>query len=78
MQREEADKARHEANAILRQKAEEKDEEDREMKIMSMDMSHISPETKAYWKLKRRDVIRRKLFHEDGPSNTDWLNDQNQ
>jgi len=78
MQREEADKARHEANVILRQKAEEKDEEEREMKIMSMDTTHMSPETKVYWKLKRRDIIRRKLFHEDGPSNTDWLNDQNQ
>lgn len=78
MQREEADKARHEAYAVQRQKAEDKDQEDREMKIMAMDTSHMSPETKSYWKLKRRDVIRRKLFHEDGPSNTNWLNDENQ
>ncbi|KAL6286520.1 hypothetical protein ACE6H2_010910 [Prunus campanulata] len=47
------------------------------MKIMAMDPSHMSPETKAYWKLRRRDVMRRKLFQDDGPSNTDWLNDEN-
>ena len=51
--------------------------DDREMKIMAMDTSHMSPETKAYWKHRRRDVMRRKLFHDDGPSNTDWLNDEN-
>ncbi|CAL9004596.1 unnamed protein product [Prunus brigantina] len=77
LKREEADKARHEAFAIERQHAQEQDMEDREMKIIAMDTSHMSPETKSYWKLKRRDVMRRKLFHDDGPSNMDWLNDQN-
>ncbi|CAL8170130.1 unnamed protein product [Prunus armeniaca] len=77
IKREEADKARHEVFAIERQQAQEKDMEDREMKIMAMDTTHMSPETKSYWKMKRRDVMRRKLFHDDGPSNTDWLNDQN-
>ncbi|CAL2233772.1 unnamed protein product [Prunus armeniaca] len=74
---EEADIARQKAFAIQQQQAQEKDMEDREMKIMAMDTSHMSPETKAYWKLRRMDVMRRKLFHDDGPSNTDWLNDQN-
>ncbi|KAL6288425.1 hypothetical protein ACE6H2_005935 [Prunus campanulata] len=77
LKREEADKARLEAFAIERQQAQEQDIEDREMKIMAMDTTHMSPETKSYWKMKRRDVMRRKLFHDDGPSNTDWLNDQN-
>ncbi|CAL9021217.1 unnamed protein product [Prunus brigantina] len=45
--------------------------------IMAMDTTHMSPETKQYWKLERRDVMRRKLFRDDGPSNTDWLNDEN-
>ena len=44
---------------------------------MAMDTSHMSPETKQFWKLERRDVMRRRLFRDDGPSNTDWLNDQN-
>ncbi|CAL8994884.1 unnamed protein product [Prunus brigantina] len=77
LKREEADKARHEAFAIQRQQAQEQDMEHIEMKIMAMDTSHMSPETKSYWKLKRRDVMRRKIFHDYGPSNTDWLNDQN-
>ena len=77
MKRDEADKARLEAFAIEKQHAKEKDDNEREMKIMAMDTSHMSPETKAYWKHKRRDVMRRKLFHDDGPSNTDWLNDEN-
>ncbi|CAL2236769.1 unnamed protein product [Prunus armeniaca] len=77
LKRDEMDVAREEAFVIQQQKAQEKDIEDREMKIMAMDTSHMSPETKAYWKLQRRDVIRRKLFHDDGPSNTDWLNDEN-
>ncbi|CAL8990995.1 unnamed protein product [Prunus brigantina] len=44
---------------------------------MAMDTSHMSPETKQFWKLERRDVMRRRLFQDDGPSNTDWLNDEN-
>ncbi|KAL6279195.1 hypothetical protein ACE6H2_016076 [Prunus campanulata] len=77
LKREEVDKARLEAFSIQRAKAEEQDMEDREMKIMAMDTTHMSPDTKSYWKMKRRDVMRRKLFHDDGPSNTDWLNDGN-
>ncbi|CAL9001709.1 unnamed protein product [Prunus brigantina] len=77
LKRDEMDVAREEAFVIQQQKAQEKDMEDREMKIMAMDTSHMSLETKAYWKLRRRDVMRRKLFHDDGPSNTDWLNDEN-
>ncbi|CAL8998058.1 unnamed protein product [Prunus brigantina] len=53
-------------------KIEKKDRE-----TMAMDTTHMSPETKQYWKLERRDVMRRRLFRDDGPSNTDWLNDQN-
>ena len=51
------------------------DKQDRE--TMAMNTSHMSPETKQFWKLERRDVMRRRLFRDDGPSNTDWLNDQN-
>ncbi|CAL2246857.1 unnamed protein product [Prunus armeniaca] len=57
----------------LRKKEIEKT--DRE--TMAMDTSHMSPETKQFWKLERRDVMRRRLFRDDGPSNTNWLNDQN-
>ena len=56
------------ANKTLKKK-------DRE--TMAMDTSHMSPETKQFWKLERRDVMRRRLFRDDGPSNTDWLNDGN-
>ncbi|BBN67712.1 zinc ion-binding protein [Prunus dulcis] len=45
------------------------DKTDRE--TMAMDTSHMSPETKQFWKLERRDVMRRRLFRDDGPSNTD-------
>ncbi|CAL9021483.1 unnamed protein product [Prunus brigantina] len=44
---------------------------------MAMDTSHMSLETKQFWKLERTDVMRRRLFRDDGPSNMDWLNDQN-
>ncbi|CAL9000186.1 unnamed protein product [Prunus brigantina] len=54
-----------------------KDMEKTDRETMAMDTSHMSPETKQYWKLERRDVMRRRLFQDDGPSNTDWLNDQN-
>ncbi|CAL2255778.1 unnamed protein product [Prunus armeniaca] len=77
LKRDEADMAREEAFVIQQQQTPEKDMDDREMKIMAMDTSHMSPETKAYWKHRQRDVMRRKLFHDDGPSNTDWLNDEN-
>ncbi|BBH03219.1 hypothetical protein Prudu_014019 [Prunus dulcis] len=36
------------------------DKTDRE--TMTMDTSHMSPETKQFWKLERRDVMRRRLF----------------
>ncbi|CAL8170000.1 unnamed protein product [Prunus armeniaca] len=54
-----------------------KDQQNTDRETMAMDTSHMSPETKQYWKLERRDVMRRRLFQDDGPSNTDWLNDQN-
>ncbi|CAL9030531.1 unnamed protein product [Prunus brigantina] len=44
---------------------------------MAMNTTHMSPETKQFWKLERMDVMRRRLFRDDGPSNTDWLNDEN-
>ena len=65
LKRDEVDKAREETFSIQQQHAQEKDMDDREMKIMAMDTSHMSPETKAYWKHRRRDVMRRKLFHDD-------------
>ncbi|CAL8155593.1 unnamed protein product [Prunus armeniaca] len=51
--------------------------EKNDRETMAMDTTHMSPETKQFWKLERRDVMRRRLFRDDGPSNTDWLNDQN-
>ena len=51
--------------------------EKKDQETMAMDTSHMSPETKQFWKLERRDVMRRRLFRDDGPSNTDWLNDGN-
>ncbi|CAL8175889.1 unnamed protein product [Prunus armeniaca] len=54
-----------------------KDQQKTDRETMAMDTSHMSLETKQYWKLERRDVMRRRLFQDDGPSNTDWLNDQN-
>ncbi|CAL8175587.1 unnamed protein product [Prunus armeniaca] len=44
---------------------------------IAMDTSHMSLETKQFWKLEQTDVMRRRLFRDDGPSNTDWLNYQN-
>ncbi|CAL2229045.1 unnamed protein product [Prunus armeniaca] len=52
LKREEADKARYDAYAIERQQAQEQDMKDREIKIMAMVTSHMSPKTKSYWKLK--------------------------
>ncbi|BBG95514.1 zinc ion-binding protein [Prunus dulcis] len=51
---------------VREQNIEKKDRE-----TMAMDTSHMSPETKQFWKLERRDVMRRRLFRDDGPSNTD-------
>ncbi|CAL2259710.1 unnamed protein product [Prunus armeniaca] len=63
---------RQQREYVRQEKIEKKDRE-----TMAMDTTHMSPETKQYWKLERRDVMRRRLFRDDGPSNTDWLNDQN-
>ncbi|CAL2229327.1 unnamed protein product [Prunus armeniaca] len=52
-------------------------EEKKDRETMAMDTSHMSPETKQYWKLERKAIMRRRLFRDDGPSNTDWLNDEN-
>ncbi|CAL9019187.1 unnamed protein product [Prunus brigantina] len=57
------------------QRKENEEKKDRE--TMAMDTSHMSPETKQYWKLERKAIMRRRLFRDDGPSNTDWLNDEN-
>ncbi|CAL8118520.1 unnamed protein product [Prunus armeniaca] len=38
-----------------------KDMEKKDRETMAMDTSHMSPETKQYWKLERRDVMRRRL-----------------
>ncbi|CAL8141160.1 unnamed protein product [Prunus armeniaca] len=61
-----------ERECVCQGKIEKNDRE-----TMAMDTTHMSPETKQFWKLERRDVMRRRLFGDDGPSNTDWLNDQN-
>ncbi|BBG93116.1 zinc ion-binding protein, partial [Prunus dulcis] len=57
---------RKEREYVREQNIEKKDRE-----TMAMDTSHMSPETKQFWKLERRDVMRRRLFCDDGPSNTD-------
>ncbi|BBG98435.1 Long-chain fatty alcohol dehydrogenase family protein [Prunus dulcis] len=57
---------RKEREYVREQNIEKKDRE-----TMAMDTSHMSPETKQFWKLERRDIMRRRLFRDDGPSNTD-------
>ncbi|CAL8088521.1 unnamed protein product [Prunus armeniaca] len=61
-----------ERDYLRKQHIEKTDQE-----TMAMDTSHMSPETKQFWKLEQRDAMRRRLFRDDGPSNTYWLNDQN-
>ncbi|CAL2260526.1 unnamed protein product [Prunus armeniaca] len=39
-----------------------KDEYKTDRETMAMDTSHMSPETKQFWKLERMDVMRRRLF----------------
>ncbi|BBN68988.1 Long-chain fatty alcohol dehydrogenase family protein, partial [Prunus dulcis] len=56
---------RKEREYVREQNIEKKDRE-----TMAMDTSHMSPETKQFWKLERRDVMRRRLFRDNGPSNT--------
>ncbi|CAL2258459.1 unnamed protein product [Prunus armeniaca] len=53
------------------------DIEKKHRETMTMDTSHMSPKTEQLKKLEQRDVMRTRLFYDDGPSNTDWLNDQN-
>ena len=66
-------------NAKEREYVRKQNMEKKDRETMAMDTSHMSPETKQFWKLERRDIMRRRLFRDqdDGPSNTDWLNDQN-
>ncbi|BBN69042.1 hypothetical protein Prudu_713S000100 [Prunus dulcis] len=47
-----------------------------DQETMAMDTSRMSRKQK-FWKLERSDVMQRRLFQDDGPSNTDWLNDEN-
>ncbi|BBG93421.1 hypothetical protein Prudu_001425 [Prunus dulcis] len=54
-----------------REYVHEQNIEKKDRETMAMDTSHMSPETKQFWKLERRDVMRRRLFRDDGPSNTD-------
>ncbi|CAL2237089.1 unnamed protein product [Prunus armeniaca] len=68
----EMDMKQQEREYVRQGKIEKNDRE-----TMAMDTTHMSPETKQFWKLEQRDVMRRRLFRDDGPSNTDWLNNQN-
>ncbi|KAL6293333.1 hypothetical protein ACE6H2_001475 [Prunus campanulata] len=77
MKRDADDKARDEAFAIERESAYKHDMDKKDRETMAMDTSNVSHETKSFWKLEQRYVMRRRLFHGDGPSNTDWLNDEN-
>ena len=72
------EKAINEEYAREREYVHKQDKEKKDRETMAMDTSHMSPETKSFWKLERRDVMRRRLFPDDEPSNTNWLNDQNQ
>ncbi|BBH09655.1 OTU-like cysteine protease family protein [Prunus dulcis] len=54
-----------------REYVREQNIEKRDRETMAMDTSHMSPETKQFWKLERRDVMRRRLFRDDGPSHMD-------
>ncbi|CAL8164498.1 unnamed protein product [Prunus armeniaca] len=67
----------YEEFAREREYARKQDMEKKDRKTIAMDTSHMSHETKSFWKLEQMDVMRRMLFHDDGPSNTDWLNDEN-
>ncbi|CAL9025404.1 unnamed protein product [Prunus brigantina] len=71
------EKAMNEEYAREREHIRKQDIEKKDRETMTMDTSHMSPETKQFWKLERRDVMRRRIFRDNGPSNTDWLNNQN-
>ncbi|KAL6285535.1 hypothetical protein ACE6H2_009925 [Prunus campanulata] len=77
MKKDADEKAMNEEYAKEREYVRKQDIEKKDWETMAMDTSHMSLETKQFWKLERRDVMRRKLFRDEGPSNTDWLNDQN-
>ncbi|CAL8162125.1 unnamed protein product [Prunus armeniaca] len=64
------EKARDEAFAREREYVLKQDMDKKDRETMAMDTSHMSLKTKSFWKLERRDVMRR-LFRDDGPSNTD-------
>ncbi|CAL8995842.1 unnamed protein product [Prunus brigantina] len=72
----EADRAMAIEFAKERECVRKENEEKKDRETMTMDTSHMSPETKQYWKLERKAIMRRRLFRDDGPSNTDWLNDE--
>ncbi|KAL6269576.1 hypothetical protein ACE6H2_026487 [Prunus campanulata] len=71
------EKTMNEEYAREREYIRKQDIEKEDWETMAMDTSHMSPETKQFWKLGRRDVMRRRHFCDDGPSTTDCLNDQN-
>ncbi|CAL8098312.1 unnamed protein product [Prunus armeniaca] len=77
MKRDVDEKARDEAFAREREYAHKQDMDKKDRETMTMDTSHMSLETKLFWKLERRDVMRRRFFHDYEPSNTDGLNDKN-
>ncbi|KAL6279588.1 hypothetical protein ACE6H2_016469 [Prunus campanulata] len=70
-------KAMNEEYAREREYIRKQDMEKKDRETMAMDTSHMSPETRSFWKLERRDIMRRRLFRDVEPNNTDWLNDQN-
>ncbi|CAL8992206.1 unnamed protein product [Prunus brigantina] len=77
MKKDADEKAMNEKYATEMEYIRKQDIEKKDRETMTMDISHMSLETKQFWKLEQRDVMRRRLFLDDGPSNTDWLNDQN-
>ncbi|CAL8081857.1 unnamed protein product [Prunus armeniaca] len=77
MKRDADDKARDEAFTREKEYAHKHDMDKKDRETMAMDTSNMSHETKSFWKLEQRDVMRRRLFCDDGPGNTYWLNDEN-
>ncbi|KAI5318055.1 hypothetical protein L3X38_037763 [Prunus dulcis] len=77
MKKDEDEKAMNEEYAREREYIRKQDIEKKYRETMTMDTSHMSPETKQFWKLEQMDVMRKRFFRDDGPSNSDWLNDQN-
>ncbi|CAL2225006.1 unnamed protein product [Prunus armeniaca] len=71
MKRDADEKAMDEEYARGRDYIRKQDMEKKDWETMAMDTSHLSPETKSFWKLERRDVMRRRIFPDDGPNNTD-------